>query len=475
MLETFKNLSEDEVYKFSKFVNSPYHSTNKQIIRLFDYLNSKYPVIKNSDISKAAISEFVFPDTNYNDGNVRKLISDFDRVYENFLIQTELDKETQRSKLLLLKSLRQRRITKRYESLFKEVNSFQEKEFSKDTEFYLNQIKLENENYYYNLDSFKTEYAKCLQSKSDNIDFNFIFSKLHTFHEMLNNQNSSNKILPFKKTFSNEIFDYIDKNKSVIISRHPNIYIIYLQIMMFSTLRDEYLKELLNFLKANENKFCETNLSYYYNYIVSYYLMKINSGDVKYRNDLFNTYKIMLEKDLFLIDNIITDMEFNGVVNNVLALNQYKWVDNFIETYKYYLEEVSSKDAYNLAKAKVYFYRKEYSKTFTFLNNVVYKTPQYYMNSKFLLAKVYFETKNIKEIYYLKENLKQYLRKKNILTNEQILVIKTFIIYISELVRIHEIISKNKESLKFIFKKQLDNEKKFVSNKSWFYEKIEEL
>ena len=180
----------------------------------------------------------------------------------------------------------------------------------------------------------------------------------------------------------------------------------------------------------------------------------------------------MRKEKLFVIDNIITDFEFNNVVNTSLALKEYKWLESFVEEYKKYLVPNFAKDAYNLAKAKLMFGRKDYKNIFQYLNNVDYKDANYYAHSKFLLGRVYFDMENINGAKYIVANLKQYLRIKKSITAEQADTIKIFYYYLNELVKIYESKAASKKSLKIILTKVLDNEKKLIPNKNWFYEKI---
>ncbi|MBS1550702.1 MAG: hypothetical protein JST15_01375 [Bacteroidetes bacterium] len=476
MIEYFKDLSKKEITNFKAFVNSPYHNSNRQVIRMFNYLRSKYPDIQEPDLDKAVIYKHLFPDKSYNDDYVRKLISDFTKVFENFLIQTEYETEVQLNNTMLLRSLRKRGIKKRFESILNDSLKLQKKQFSRNEMYYSNQINLENEYYHFNFDKFKFAFAKCLQSKSDNIDLNFIFQKLHVFNEMLNNEYNTGKTFPFKKTFLDDILGFIEENKKIIKASHPNMYIIYLQLMMFMYLKKDYMEEMKSYLMKNEKKFISSGksvLPYYYNYLVAFCLRKINIGETQYRNELFSLYDKMLSKDLFLIDKIINDYDFTSVVNNVLAINKYDWVETFIEKYKKFIEPAFAKDSYNLAKAKIYFYKKEFEKVFPYLNSIVYKNPNYYFNSKFLLVRVYLETGNIREAKYIIDNLKQYIREKYILTEEQITIIKTFNKYAIELIKICQCTDKDKKALTLIFRKELDNEKNFVPNKAWFYNMTE--
>ncbi|MEZ4690013.1 MAG: hypothetical protein R3A12_07460 [Ignavibacteria bacterium] len=183
----------------------------------------------------------------------------------------------------------------------------------------------------------------------------------------------------------------------------------------------------------------------------------------------------MNKKRLFIIDNTITDMEFNSVINTVLALKEYKWVKNFIEEYKEFLHPDFANDAYNLSVSKLLYHKKDFDGVFEHLNKVEFKDPFYYYNAKFLLARVHYDTKNYMGVTYITENLKQYSRFNKFLKPDQKSVIKIFNKYMNELIKLSEMNIKKRKSMKSILRKQLENEKALVTNINWFYEKIDKL
>ncbi|MDQ3021011.1 MAG: hypothetical protein M3R36_10630 [Bacteroidota bacterium] len=472
MVEYLNKLTPEELGKFGKFLMSTYFNSNTNLVKLYDYLHPSYPKIENINFDKLKLSINIFSEKRINEVKIRKLISDFTIALEKFLTQIEVEKNYLGNKISLINSLRKRGLSKRCDMGIREVDKIQKVKFSKDSEYYYNQINLESAYFYYNFSNFKLEYAECLQKRSDNLDYYFIFNKLHTFNEMSFNEISKNK--SFNKSYLNEIINFLEVNREIIHKKHPNIFIIYLVMMMRNTSDDKYLTELLDYLNANEKKFTKENLSYYYHYVRTYYIVKINSGQSKYLQPAFDIIKLMEAKRLFLIDNIITDMEFNSVVNMVLPLKEYEWLNDFIDEYSKYLDPSFSKDAYNLAKAKMLYEKKEFEKIYSHLNEVEFRDPNYYYNSKFIMGRVNFEMKNLNGVKYIISNLRQYLRTKEILTPDQIAAIKTFNKYMTNLIELFESESSKKKSLRTILKKELDNEKKIVPNKNWFYEKLEE-
>ncbi|MEO6694640.1 MAG: hypothetical protein ABIO41_05490 [Ignavibacteria bacterium] len=438
-----------------------------------DYLLMVYPNITEEYISKSNLALNVYSAKKINDDKIRKLISDFHLMMEKFLAQTERDSDYVAERIHLLNSLFKRDLLKRFESNAKELYKIQSTTFPKESIFYQNQINLEDVNFRYNINKYKKEFAECLQNSSDLIDSNFMFLKLHCFREM--NLNELGKGKTFTKNFINEIKSRIEENVTEISNKHPNLYIIYLVTMMENTMDDNYLNILLKYLDKNGRKFKKDNLIFYYNYLRNYYVQKINNGEADYREKAFDLIKFMERNDLLLFENKISDVDYNNVISIVLPLKEFNWLESFIEKYKLRIDKEYFEDSYNLAKARIYYHRKKYNNIFEHLNNVKFKDPYYYMHSKFILGRVYYEMGKFESCKYIIQNLRQYVRMKNVLIPGLIFAIKNFNKYLSDLIKFAEDNTKDIKSETIILKKSLDNEKGIVPDKIWFYEKIKSL
>lgn len=473
MILYLNELNVKEFFSFENFIHSPYFSRNRNVKLLFDYIKPFYPGINEDNISYESVSKYVFKEKAINKVKIRKLLSDFSKVVETFLLQMEMENDTDNNKYLLLKTLRKRGLTRQFNKELKSLLDSKKKSFSKDDNYYLADINIYDSIFYFNFSNFKLKFADILQSKSDSIDYLFVFLKLHIFNEMMENEDGRN--LKFNKRFYNEVITFVKENKNEIAENHPNIYIIYLVVLMNESDDDLYVEELKRYLRINEIKINKDKLKYYYHYIRAYYVLKINRGQTQYRDDLFSVIKLMRNKKLFIIDNIITDMEFNSVINTALSLKEYKWINGFVKEYKDFLHPDYAKDAYNLSVSKIMYHQKNYDGVYEYLNKVEFKDPFYYFNSKFLLARVYYDTKNFLGVKYIIDNLKQYSRVNKTLKPDQKNVIKVFNKYMDELVRISEVKSQKVNSMKEVLRKQIENEKMLVTNINWFFEKIDKL
>ena len=471
MLELFSQLTPEEIIKFEKLINSPYFNSVEKVTKLFYYLKDLHPLISKDDLSREKISLKVFKNENLSQELLWKLKSDFTKVFEKFLVLEEIDNDSLNYDTTLIKALRKRGAKKELENNLNKIKKNRNKIYNKDDNFYLSKIYINEEEYYLKMPGILYEFPDCLQAKSDNLDYYFIFMKFHSFHEMFIHQYYNVKPLNFSKTLYKESTDFVKQNSGLISKDHPNIYVIYLVLLMFSNnVQEASSQKLIKYLKLNEKNFSHKQLSYYYRYIESFYYLKINEGQSNLNNDLYQLYKTMFEKDLFVLENIITDKEFNNVINISLPLGKHQWTNTFIEKYKDHLQPDLAIESYNLAKAKYYFYTKDYKKVFPHLHLIHYKDPHYYINSKVLLAKVLFETSSFDTLKSMLESLRKYISREKNLTEQMLSGIKNFIKFMTLLAKIKE---ENRKEEISVLKKLIANESKFISSKSWFIEMIE--
>jgi len=243
MIEYFNKLSADEIVQFDKFVRSPFHNTNKQLIKLFKYLVFRYPEKDKSIMNKRKIFRAIYRNRKYSDQNFRKLRSDYTSLFEEFLMQTTMSKNIIFNKISLLKELSNRNFQKRFDVNVKRIRKMMTFPTVKDELYYLNLANLENIYHCNNLHKYTYEDPICLQRRSDNIDLLFISHKLSTFYEMRNVEFNKLALTSYKKEFYVQIINFMRKNKNYIKENHSNIYIEYLRLMMFTYFDDKYLNE----------------------------------------------------------------------------------------------------------------------------------------------------------------------------------------------------------------------------------------
>ncbi len=469
MDKLFKHLSKDELIKFEKFVKSPYFNNSTKVIELFTIVNTP----EGEKLSKHKLFTLLYPGEKYNDTRMRKILSDFNKLFEKFLgyrgIETidPLSINTQ-----MLELMQEKGMSEEFSSGYRQLSKKLASEYFKEDPYYRSFSRIELLHYYSGYNKLKKPSPAGLEMASFYMDLQFVYIKLNLMrdimlHNILNKEKYSRKI-----EFQDEVLKFVKDNLKVIIKEHPNLYIIYLTVM--ATADDNnpsYISDLAEFVKTNEKKFDKSRLGFYYTYITSFYWNKINQGDISYRPKLMDAYKQMERKGVIKSEKYIPHNIFNSVVIAAVWANDLHWLENFVENHRNDLEPEFFNDVYNLSMAKIQFCKRKYEMTLKYLNDIEYKSPTYYINAKTILLKTLYEMGDYDGMKYTLDSLKHYIYRNSALVNQQVHNIKMVIKYFKYLLKLK---GKNYTALQK-FLEMLEREKTFVPERKWLTEKITEL
>lgn len=462
-------LSKKELSSLSKFVHSPYFNSNRKLTAAFEYAESLYPSIREEDISAVNLAAAIGESNAMDPVNYRKLVSDFTKLLEEFLLQIEFENDDLYRNLLTLRYLRSRDIKSRFDRHYNELINRLNAEFSRDGDYYYVKAGVLSERFMYDYSKIKQKFSPLIQEQADAIDHFFLFEKLHLFHQMYHSSISSGEEGTYEKKWQTEILEELQKNSLYYKRNHPNIYIIYLTLKMFDEQDDDLLSQLIAYLNKHSAKLPTKKLRYYFSYVTAYCISKVNNGEENYRPLALDLFKRMDELDLLLVDNYMLDIDYNNVINIAISVGDIEWAEKFIEEKKNFLEKRIAKDAYCLAKSKVYFYKKDFSKMFELLHKVEFREPGYYVNAKFLLGRAYMESNEITRARYIVENLKQYRRANNELSDFERESIRSFLKYFNYVMKLCDAADPTqRKKIKREALAMLKNDRRFVPTRVWF-------
>jgi hypothetical protein len=490
MLEYFNKLSPEEVLKFEKFVLSPYHNNNRNVIRLFNYLKSASPENSKESLSGKKIFRYVYRVGKYNDTSLRKLISDFAKVFDNFLIQSEFEKYPIRKEELLLKSLAGRDFTKRYRIVIKKAKKILEENKSKDDFYYL-YCSIYDKEIYYHTFAEQGYLNKSLAEKwIRDLDNFFIYFKLDSLLNFASMQNTFYEKHSLLKDKSYKfVISLIKNNISEIKKIHPQIYVKYIGLLLFIDLdfnanpdknrnyNFTYIDMLEKYLRKIKSV-SEGTLFEYCTNIIQVFYFKITRQDpfnLTYAKRLFNYYDYVFKQKFF--DHEIYPATYLKAVNTGLLLKEYSWVNTFITKHKRKLVPKRVElPLYNLCRAKYYFEMKNYEASLNFANRITISYYYYNYASKYLYCQIYYETGNFFKLRNEIDNLKKFLVRKD----EKVPIsirkeIRTFIKYVTLLMRIRESNSPDKKLKADVIKNELMKEMSVPPNLYWIHKMFSEM
>ena len=479
MLLILNRFTKKELFNFEYFIKSPFFNTNDKIIKLFYYLKKGYPYLDIGYISRANISLHVYSEIIVNDIKVRKLISQFYKLIKEFLLYDTLRKNVAANEIISIKNLEGTELENMLPEMFTGLEDQFSKTFLKNKHYYYNLINFEREDYLMKVkEELKVDKYQ-IKSCYKNIDYQYMILKLECYYDSLTLNADLSKV-PEMITGINAVLNYIASRKEFFIKHHPLIYFKYLGVMLKSTMDDRYEQELLNCFKKDLMKYDEDFSFSYYSFLENFYYKKTGEPGDYYKRKLIGVFDDIYIKGLYVKSNSrrtpkMHSRNYFRVVQMAYSLKDYEWAEKFIRRSKSGLYPVNAREVYNLSLARLHFEKKDFRKSYSYLNKVVYKDNYCFIHSKFLFTRICFETGDYSGAENTVNNLQKYLRRNKDLSPFERAHLKKFLFYIPQLLKVYKAEGEDKDYLAYILKKNLDDDKDHIASKNWYYEKLGQL
>jgi len=196
----------------------------------------------------------------------------------------------------------------------------------------------------------------------------------------------------------------------------------------------------------------------------NYCIKRINNGDAKYLNELFDLYKIEIKEEIILENGKIPPSTYKNIVTLGLHLQQFAWTKQFINDYKTHIASVFAEDVFHYNLARLFFAKKEYKHVVFELNAVRFSEKFLALDTRVLLAQAYYELDEIDVLYSLLDSFYAYLkRKKNIAYHQAHYL--NFVSLLKKMIRLLPQEKKKKEQLLELINRQKMVEKKWLLDK----------
>lgn len=477
MIDLFSRLTKNEITEFGNFIKSPYYNTDKKLIKIFENLkNINFDYSSEFDKEKE-----VFKELNLDTKKKKRLAKQFRVLIKQYLKLKEFEKDENTNMMYELRALREKKITTYYKKKLNEFIKIFDNKYKRDENYYSNRITIEDDYYNFTINEKAYDYPAILDSKRDNIIYNFYFQLLHCYNDMIIHEEYAGKNFNLKFPYLNEILNDIKINFEKIQKEHPNICIIYFVITIQEGMRkNEDIKELettyLKYLQDNVTKFDKEQLFHYYLYIVNYYIMMFKKGNYEYKQKLFEVYSYQESNGFLFLNNEVSPEIFKDIISIAIITGNLDWGEYFLEKYKKLLDSDKHKDFINIIYANIYFLKNDYKKSISHLIMVSNRNYTNYINAKIIFCKIYYEEKNSEAIEFELENLRKLDERSKKLNDHSKHVIENFRKYMKQLLKIEELEfkknTKSKEIAGYNYSKIIKADY-FIPEKTWFLQKFQ--
>lgn len=475
------SLEKEELKSLSRFLLSPVHNANKNIVKLFNYVKS-LPVEQAEEKTELKILyKKIFPSKAYNEKIIRNLVYEFTNRLEDFLAVKNFLSDPLSFEKHLLEEAEMKKLDKITKEHLKTADEILSGVTTRDERYYSSKAFIEQKRYNIEypevpmgksiaLSNIKEEYIK-------NTSSFFILVMLSEYFQKINRENQINSSIELK--LAEQIMSFLDTEIGNY-KDEPSIYLLYRFLKLSMETSAGELEELKNITLENREKIPQ---SYFKDFILELYnfcKQKQQGGFSEFGSKAFELLSFMEENGLLLErDGTMLEHNYTNSAASAVRIGKLDWATGFIQKYKSYLPENLRENAYCYNMAVVNFIsgiNSNEKKTPLLENAMEYlssvKTEDFYHTTRInnLLLLIYFELNIFETAYSLIDTYRHFLHNNSLIPASLQKRYLNFLNYINRLINIKS--GSRKTSLERLKLDVLNNETEY---KKWLISKIEEL
>ncbi len=429
LFSLLKTLSGEEFHWFERYVKSSFFNKRKDLVVLVEIIKKYHPSYDSRNLIEESLFKKIYPKEKYDNKKLRYVLSDTSKLLEEFLIYTELEKESTYKTTLLLRSYNKRNLDKYFLSKQKSEEENLKTIELKDADFYFHQHLINASIHSFNSKIKNREIDESLQMMSDNLDWYYLSTKLKYCCEILNRQNVI--AVEYDISMLNEVLLHLEKKSY----EHIPAIAIYYQILLTLTdgENEKHFFALKETLDQNHGIFTKVELRDMYAFAQNYCIKRINLGKSIFLAELFHIYQVLLESAIILTDGALSQWDYKNIVVVGLRLDHAEWIGNFIEAYKNKLNADERENAYLFNSAYFAFYNKHYSSVLKQLQQVEFTDLYYQLDSKNLLVKTFYEKNDHDALFACIASFTTFIKKNKLISEYQRMAYLNFLKLVEEI------------------------------------------
>lgn len=401
LIELLATFGRKEWIEATKFVQSPFHNSRKDVIPLFNYLKKVLPRGLEEKLEKERVFGLLYPGDRYDEKKIRYLMSFLYQLMQDYLAYTQWKGNKLQVQNNLLHGLRLRGLQR----CFTTTGNRLEKDFR--------QHPLRNPAYHYQKSAFHEEmYADStlrtrqqstgFQSWTQHSNLYFMLQQLRQACVALSHQTvlEDTYQLPFLTAVLREIEegDY-EQHKELML-----FYFLY-QSLAGSAQNDPFPK-LQALIAETGPLFPKTELKSIYLFALNHCIQQLNQGRRNYLQYAFFLYQQGLEADIFLENGYISRFTYNNIALAGMGLKAFGWTEQFLRKYQEHIEEQYRLSTFNFNLATLYYRKGDFQQAMSLLRETEFKDVLHGLEGRKMLLVMYYEREEISALQSLLDSFR---------------------------------------------------------------------
>jgi hypothetical protein len=470
LYELLKGFTKEELKRFGLFIKSPYFNKSKIMEVLYGYFKKNFSRLDSPGITKENISAVIYPGEKYDDANLRKQLSNFTKLTEEFLTHIALDKKKFTKENVLIPELLERGYNKSAEQLITELRRKYVTEKNKDSGYYYNIHETERSYFLLKSREMKNPEQHTAQT-SFMLDLYYISVKLLHYNTVLNLKLHYNKQVKFDMWAFDDIVKFIENNFEEIKTHHCAVFADYLSVTMLLYPDEKEKYDNLNeYLGQVKDKFDESTLYRFYIFLYNHSIYRLNKRHVQNNSELFEIIKTMDRENVPLWNYFGFHIYYVNAVTNAVYAKDFEWASEFMKKRREKINADIRDETHNLAMANYNFSQKKHKEALKYLVNVDFPNYSFYIAAKTMLIKIYWELSEPEGVLSTIDAVRKFLQRKELIPQRLMESATNFINCVSKMVD-PDTRDKSFEIRKILEKEMSTSEKQWVEEKLKLIEK----
>lgn len=398
-------LDKKEFRRFGEYIKSPYFNSEPRFIRLFEILDAG-----KEEMTREQIAESFFGNSSaVKELRFRKLISEFMKLFKAFLSQSEYDLSELTKRKMELQWLRKKKDIDGFFKLGIDTNNYIKDTFEKDEEYYLELIQIFSKIYEFrdsNLDEPENDFCFVI---NDYLDMYFLSMKLFLFQRIESLEYSVEFDITELKTFEKCIYEYISNHKEELKSRHPEIYLRYISILLNKSgfenaLYEEYIAVLSKTevsMNINDYGLLLTLLN-----TISKFM---NSGRRDLEDKVIEVAELLYNMNL-IVRKGIGYVDLKIIIEAAIRIKKFDWALEYMSKVKDHIKYENPRNAYDMLSAKILFFKSDFKTARLLLSSITIDDYIFYCEAKLIECRMAFMESDHESVLQISETVKKYLK-----------------------------------------------------------------
>lgn len=401
-------LDKTEIRQIRKLLQSPFFTRREDLPRLFACLSPYQWAGKTLPSSEEAFRQ-TFPDQAYDDTRLRGSKSDLLALIEEYLLLAHQRQATVDNRLLLANIYRRRGLAKHFGSCMKKAQAWLDQSKVRDVDYFSKLQEYQVLHMQFQTQTQRTGQLN-LQEISDTMDVHYLMKKLQHACTQLTHQ------AVYKTTYDYgllpKLLEDIEQNGYL---DHPCISTYYYCYRFLSEQYNlDHFHQFRSQLQKNRTFFPEEEQKDLYLVAINFCIRQMNAGNALFSRQVWELYQEGLENNFLLEDGRLSSFTFNNIVANSIHLQEYTWLETFIESYEGKLEESSRSNIVSFNRARLAYARRDYKTAMLLLQNSEYKDLINNLISKSILLYIYYELGEFDLVESHLDSLNQFIRRREV-------------------------------------------------------------